>query len=536
MTGFLLSYCNFMPIKIIDLFAGPGGLGEGFSAFRNSAGDNPFRIKLSIEKEASAHQTLLLRAFYRQFTPGNIPSEYYDYLSGKLGKTPEDQLYNINRYRKQIAKAREEARQLTLGENNRSINRAIENALGKRPGNWVLLGGPPCQAYSLVGRSRNRGIKGYKAENDHRNFLYQEYLKVISRFQPAVFIMENVKGLLSAKVENKPIFPKIHEDLQCPARALQSKDRRTEYEIFSLVDYDSNQSFFSDKFDPYKYVIKSENHGIPQARHRVILLGIRKDILSKYEGQLLAKHKPPSTGEVLDDLPPLRSGISKIIDNHQNWSNAIQQDIDKIISAVESCGLKKVAYHMRKSVKIIQKTEFTRGSNWNNNLKSKIEIPGHILLEEWYKDESGWEGVCNHESRSHIASDLHRYLFCAAYGKAFGRESGSWSPKANEFPKILAPKHSNWNTGKFSDRFRVQAKQRVATTITSHISKDGHYFIHYDPVQCRSFTVREAARIQTFPDNYFFVGNRTQQYVQVGNAVPPFLARQIADIVYKLVV
>jgi DNA (cytosine-5)-methyltransferase 1 len=137
----------------------------------------------------------------------------------------------------------------------------------------------------------------------------------------------------------------------------------------------------------------------------------------------------------------------------------------------------------------------------------------------------------NHQARGHMASDLKRYVYAAAFARAKGA-----SPKGhNEFAlKGLAPDHLNWETGKFADRFRVQLENRPATTVTSHIAKDGHYFIHYDPLQCRSLTVREAARLQTFPDDYSFQGNRTQQYHQVGNAVPPFLAAQIAKIVFGI--
>jgi DNA (cytosine-5)-methyltransferase 1 len=146
----------------------------------------------------------------------------------------------------------------------------------------------------------------------------------------------------------------------------------------------------------------------------------------------------------------------------------------------------------------------------------------HPALANWLKDDR-LHVLLNNETRGHMRTDLARYLFAAIWAG-----HTSQSPKASTFPASLAPSHRSWDSGKFADRFRVQLRDQPSTTITSHISKDGHYFIHPDPSQCRSLTVREAARLQTFPDNYLFRGNRTQQYVQVGNAVPPFLAREIA--------
>jgi len=153
-------------------------------------------------------------------------------------------------------------------------------------------------------------------------------------------------------------------------------------------------------------------------------------------------------------------------------------------------------------------------------------------LPDWFFDPK-LGGVLNHVTRGHISADLHRYLFASVYAETHGR-----GPLLQDFPKPLLPKHKNVRAAlketKFNDRFRVQLKGRPSTTVVSHISKDGHYFIHYDPTQCRSLTVREAARLQTFPDNYFFEGPRTEQYKQVGNAVPPLLAKQIAKIVADL--
>jgi DNA (cytosine-5)-methyltransferase 1 len=154
---------------------------------------------------------------------------------------------------------------------------------------------------------------------------------------------------------------------------------------------------------------------------------------------------------------------------------------------------------------------------------------GTVFDTRWFGGER-IGGVLNHETRTHIADDISRYAFAASFAKREGR-----SPSIHEFPDWLLPNHRNVRESEgsvpFADRFRVQLRDLPSTTVTSHISKDGHYYIHYDPEQARSLTVREAARLQTFPDNYFFEGPRTQQYHQVGNAVPPLLARQIAKIV-----
>jgi DNA (cytosine-5)-methyltransferase 1 len=171
------------------------------------------------------------------------------------------------------------------------------------------------------------------------------------------------------------------------------------------------------------------------------------------------------------------------------------------------------------------------------NLDPDLPLGGRFIraeakpkkLADWL-GSSPIGGVLNHNSRGHMAGDLRRYFFWSAYGEIRGR-----SPSLAEVPPYLRPNHKNV-TGDatnlpFSDRLRVQVLGRPSTTITSHIAKDGHYYIHFDPQQCRSLSVREAARLQTFPDCYFFEGPVTEQYRQVGNAVPPYLAKQIGDLV-----
>jgi DNA (cytosine-5)-methyltransferase 1 len=151
-------------------------------------------------------------------------------------------------------------------------------------------------------------------------------------------------------------------------------------------------------------------------------------------------------------------------------------------------------------------------------------------LRDWLEDER-LDGVAQHEARRHMTSDLERYAYLAHVALSSGK-----APKLKDLPVELLPNHRNASRADapFADRFRVQRWDEPSTTVVSHIAKDGHYYIHPDPSQMRSLTVREAARLQTFPDNYLFVGNRTQQFHQVGNAVPPLLARQIGLVVASL--
>lgn len=515
------------PLKVIDLFAGPGGLGEGFSAHRTPAGHQAFKIALSIEKEASAHRTLTLRSFFRQFDDGEAPESYYAFLRGELGASPEDELYRLPELRDAVEHAHHEAQAIELGVTNQeTIYRKVRESLGGE--DFILIGGPPCQAYSLVGRSRNQGDKSrtYDPDQDHRNFLYKEYLRIIAKFQPVAFIMENVKGMLSARTAAGAVFPRIRADLIDPCRSSGiNPDRgrhKNKYKILSFVVNSNNDLFTENEaLRPTDFVIKAEEFGIPQSRHRVIMLGIREDIAEVWKpDQLQKKEEFISLGTVLSGLPKVRSGLSKEADDSDVWA--------RIPSQTEALLTKEKPLKRDLSDEIVEgctKTldpTLSRGQEFG--MKAKYDLmPDH--LRNWYEDPRMLGFITNHTTRGHIRQDLARYWFASSYTRETGK-----SPKATEFPKSLWPAHANFGSGKFADRFRVQSWDAPSSTITSHISKDGHYFIHPDPDQMRSLTVREAARLQTFPDNYHFVGNRTQQYVQVGNAVPPLLAAALAKI------
>lgn len=509
-----------MAIPIIDLFAGPGGLGEGFSQVGWREGAPFFRIGLSVEKEAFAYQTLRLRSFVRQFDYDEIPEEYFQIL--REGKPPET-LFSIEKFSAQAKAAETETWNATLrNENdfNAELDRRICAALGKNE-KWVLIGGPPCQAYSVAGRARNRAVKDYVPEKDDRHFLYQEYLRIIGLHRPAVFVMENVKGLLSSKVNGNAVFKQILSDLRKPLNGNGCR-----YRIFSLVSRPTSQDENGDPvFSDRDFVIEAERYGIPQARHRVILLGVREDIFKRgIRPNVLAEESRVGVETILT-LPKLRSGLSRGKYTELDWFKAVKSfPIQQISSEILRISDRSVVESIWSALAKIR-PPMNMGADFIKQRACEIEDD---KLRSWYQDPR-INGVFNHSARTHMKSDLHRYLYASCFAEAKGV-----SPKMNEFPESLKPAHENRDSGHFNDRFRVQVADRPATTVTCHISKDGHYYIHPDTSQCRSLTVREAARIQTFPDNYFFCGNRTQQYIQVGNAVPPLLAKKIALIVAKL--
>lgn len=522
-------------IPVIDLFAGPGGLNCGFSEYRGSG--VRFQIALSVEMDGTAYKTLLLRAFRRQFK--KLPPLYYEYIRGG-GAVAMDQL--MARYPGKWARARDEVKQWELGAQPfDDVSGAIRKTLGHANPFWILLGGPPCQAYSVVGRSRMKNEKDFSS--DRRHLLYLEYLKIVAVHEPSVFVMENVKGILSSKHGTRsgkgPIIRQIIDDLSAPAAALSSSPqmrgllpkRPHSYSIHSFVVRAPDKGALR----PRDFVIKSEDWGVPQRRHRVILLGIRDDVSA--EPTVLRDHfdnESVNIEDVIGRMPKIRSWISKGLDSPKKWRAAVRGVLRKsVLKSISDPGIRK----------LLQKTASTMSVPRSTG---RLFIPGKgkfrpQKLQKWLEDRR-LGGVIQHDSRSHMDTDITRYFFMACASQAAAQKG---SVKLDRFPRALLPAHKNLKGMKgrgkkgkkidFADRFRVQVRGRQSTTVMSHISKDGHYYIHYDPKQCRSLTVREAARLQTFPDSYFFEGERTERFHQVGNAVPPLLALKLATVVAEIV-
>lgn len=500
---------------IVDLFAGPGGLGEGFASLE-MGGHAPFNIGISIEKEASAHRTLRLRAFLRAHVArhGTLPESF---IRLHAGLTDEPDWAELDAHSWTAATA--EARCLELG--SPAATAAIDEAIGRLRrtcDDTILIGGPPCQAYSLVGRARSRGNAGYVAEQDPRHYLFREYIRVLDRLRPAAFVMENVKGMLSSTVESRLVFEMLMEDL-----ASLGTGRGHHYEL-RAIRVEAGRASLKVATRPSDFIVRAEAFGVPQRRHRVIIIGLRSDVATRAaDASLPVAGTIRTVEDIIGTMPALRSGISRAADSATAWQIEVSDIATRLAGVCRlggdmdlESGFHDVAERLEQS---------TATDRVSNRLPHRYGTPDDDL-RRWI-ERPQLRALAQHETRAHMAPDLGRYLFAAIFGKVRGS-----SPKAEDFPPLLTPDHRNWHSGMFSDRFRVQLADEPATTVTSHISKDGHYFIHPDPTQCRSLTVREAARLQTFPDDYLFLGNRTQQYVQVGNAVPPFLARQIASLVH----
>lgn len=486
------------PIPVIDLFAGPGGLNEGFSRLGEDDGAPKFETVGSFEMESSAINTLRLRGLYRRLLrTSGVPDSYYEFIRG-------ERLWESFLAEPGIAAAFEASsahvHQVELGSDDDDSDALIEAALHSAEvtvdSPWVLIGGPPCQAYSLAGRSRRANDETFATDKKH--FLYREYLRIITTFSPPIFVMENVKGLLSSSTdEHGGMFAKIKSDLE-------NRDGEHQYTIHSVV---SDKE--PDQLSPRDFVIQAEQYGVPQKRHRVILVGIRDDYFDpSVKLHMLQESERVTVGEALADMPKLRSGISPSRDDSATDWLAVRDSVSKQHGGGQQRGSRSL-------------------SRGGASVPLADELKGRFGI--WVRDPALGQAI-QHESRGHMIEDLKRYWFAAHRGM-----SGP-SPRLSSFPNKLQPLHKNASAASrpFEDRFRVQVADQPSTTVVSHISKDGHYYIHPDPVQMRSLTVREAARLQTFPDNYYFWGNRTQQYHQVGNAVPPLLANQIAQAVAEL--
>ena len=409
--------------KYLDLFAGAGGLSEGFIR----AGYEP---AAHVEMDVAACYTLKTRAAYHWLKKQQNLVPYTRYLKGEISRTdfysliPEDILGSVLNY--EISK-----------ETLPSIFKDIDVLLGNEKLD-LIVGGPPCQAYSIAGRARSEN----KMVGDKRNYLYKLYAEFLKKYQPKYFVFENVLGLLSARDEDGT----LHFD-----------NMRT---LFKKCGYTTD-------FRP----LNASDYGVLQNRKRIILIGCRGEKTDFYPEIPVVKSKH-KVGELFCDLPPIKAG-------------------EGVITPVET------AHYTGKYL-----------------FSSKIK-------------EYDKEPVTFHQARPNTAQDLEIYRIVV----------DTWNKSKTRIAYTDLPERlrTHNNTKSFLDRFKVVAGNLTcAQTVVAHISRDGHYFIHPDIRQNRSLTPREAARIQTFPDNYYFESvtgkpSRTLAYKQIGNAVPVCLAYSIAD-------
>ena len=389
--------------NFIDLFAGCGGLSEGFY-------QQDFNALAHIEINDVACETLKTRM------------RHYGY------KNPDKEVLNLDITSEDVIE------QLDKTVDGRTVD--------------IIIGGPPCQAYSSLGRAKDDN----QMQDDPRNYLFESYVKVLNHFMPKFFVFENVTGMLTAKINGEHIVNKIVEALG------------ENYKV---------------KFDSKINVLNSANYGVPQIRKRVIIIGVRKDLEIEpeemYDGIIKTHYDPEMTEEE-------RIGLKKYV--------TVRDAISELPKLLPGQGVKEVEFHSKR----------------DNEFLKKICHPNENILRD-------------HIARRHNDKDVMRYKAMSENKWTFKEMLENRPDLQHEKPRV------------FGNSYTVQWWDLPSKTIIAHLYKDGNQFIHPDSSQGRTFTVREAARIQSFPDDFVFEGPRTEQYKQIGNAVPPLLAEAIAKCV-----
>ncbi len=392
---------------VVDLFAGPGGLGEGFAALGRKSHE-PFQIGISVEKEASAYRTLMLRAFLREYRRRHdkTPKEFLEFHAGTTAE-PDWSDIDADAW----AFANKEAYKLELGTRSATeeLDRAIRRIKNKYD-DTILIGGPPCQAYSLVGRARSRSKVGYVPEEDERHYLFREYIRVLQKLRPAAFVMENVKGILSSTVESRLVFEMLMEDLSSIGRG-----RGQSYEL-RAIQVSDGLACLSEIGCPSDFVVRAEDFGLPQRRHRVIIIGIRSDcITAQKNNSIKISTNNRSVSDVIGAMPRLRSGISRRNDHYDEWVEEIHDAARSLEKIYKKRGPKKLHDIFLKIAKKDESfpKERVGSSLYKSYGKSNDELLNWLERPELYS-------VAQHETRGHMASDLKRYLFAASFGKTIG--------------------------------------------------------------------------------------------------------------------
>jgi len=403
-------------LTYIDLFAGAGGLSEGFI-------NEGFQPIAHVEIEAAACKTLETRSAYHTLKARGDLKYYNNYLKGKISRAELISIADEN--------IPESVINLGIGaKNNPEIFRKIDALVGEEKVD-LIVGGPPCQAYSVIGRARDKS----NMQNDHRNFLYKDYAKFLRRYKPKVFVFENVLGLLTAK--GGAYFKNMKK-------------------YFRSIGYIVDEDY-----------LNSGDFGVVQNRDRVILIGWRKELSFSYPDFDSVPRKW-KVNDVLKDLLPIGPGYKE-----------------------------PVSKYAKKTNKYLKNFELRNGVNF----------------------------VTQHMTRRHNDRDLEIYSIAIDKWMNEGKRL-----KYSDLPGKLK---THKNESVFTDRFKVVDPKGYCHTMVAHISKDGHHYIHPDSKQLRSLSIREAARIQSFPDNYYFEGGQCAAFKQIGNAVPPLMAKEIAHQISK---